>query len=88
MTNGFQAVTGTTIFSERKSQLNNLGGMLMASEAKIRANNKSNKNNTTMICVRLSYNTDADIIKKLDEVDSKMGYIKELIRKDMQAQKK
>ena len=60
----------------------------MASEAKIRANNKSNKINTTMVFVRLSYNTDADIIKKLDEVDSKMGYIKELIRKDMQTQKK
>lgn len=60
----------------------------MASEAKIRANNKSNKINTKMICLRFSYNTDADIIKKLDEVESKMGYIKELIRKDMQAQKK
>lgn len=60
----------------------------MAFEAKIRANNKSNKINTKMICLRLSYNTDADIIKKLDEVESKMGYIKELIRKDMQAQKK
>lgn len=60
----------------------------MASEAKISANNKSNKINTKMICLRLSYNTDADIIKKLDEVESKMGYIKELIRKDMQAQKK
>lgn len=60
----------------------------MASEAKIRANNKSNKINTKMICLRLSYNTDADIIKKLDEIESKMGYIKELIRKDMQAQKK
>lgn len=59
----------------------------MASEAKIRANNKSNKLNTTMICVRLSYNTDADIIQKLDEVDSKMGYIKELIRKDLQTKK-
>ena len=60
----------------------------MASEAKIRANNKSNKINTKMICLRLSYNTDADIIKKLDEVESKMEYIKKLIRKDMQAQKK
>lgn len=59
----------------------------MASEAKIRANNKSNKINTKMICLRLSYNTDADIIKKLDEVESKMGYIKELIRKDMQLKK-
>ena len=60
----------------------------MVSEAKIRANNKSNKLNTKMICVRLSYNTDTDIIKKLDEVDSKMGYIKELIRKDLQKKKK
>ena len=59
----------------------------MASEAKLRANSKSNKINTKMICVRLSYNTDADIIKKLDEVDSKMGYIKELIRKDIQTKK-
>lgn len=60
----------------------------MVSEAKKRANKKSNKKNTKMICVRLSFNTDADIIKKLDEVDSKMGYIKELIRKDLQNQKK
>ena len=60
----------------------------MASKAKIRANNKSNKKNTKMICVRLSFNTDADILKKLDEVQSKMGYIKKLIRKDLQAKKK
>lgn len=65
-----------------------LGGMLMASEAKIRANNKFNKANTRMVSLRLNYNTDADIIKKLDEVDSKMGYIKELIRKDLQTKKK
>lgn len=60
----------------------------MVSKAKIRANNKSNKKNTKMICVRLSFNTDADILKKLDEVDSKMGYIKKLIRQDMQTKKK
>ena len=65
-----------------------LGGMLMASEAKIRANNKFNKANTRMVSLRLNYNTDADIIKRLDEVDSKMGYIKELIRKDLQTKKK
>ena len=59
----------------------------MASKAKIRANNKSNKKNTKTICVRLSFNTDADILKKLDEVQSKMGYIKELIRKDLQTKK-
>ena len=60
----------------------------MATEAQIRANNKFNKANTKMVSLRLNYNTDADIIKKLDEVDSKMGYIKELIRKDLQTQKK
>lgn len=60
----------------------------MATEAQIRANNKFNKANTKMVSLRLNYNTDADIIKRLDEVDSKMGYIKELIRKDIQAKKK
>ena len=60
----------------------------MASEAKIKANNKFNKANTKCVNIRLNYKTDADIIKKLDEVESKMGYIKDLIRKDMQAQKK
>lgn len=60
----------------------------MATEAQIRANNKFNKANTKMVSLRLNYNTDADIIKKLDEVDSKMGYIKELIRKDLQTKKK
>ena len=60
----------------------------MASEAKLKANEKYLKANTKIVSLRLNYNTDKDIIKKLDEVDSKMGYIKELIRKDMQTQKK
>ena len=60
----------------------------MATEAQIKANNKFNKANTKVVSLRLNYKTDADIIKKLDEVESKMGYIKDLIRKDMQAQKK
>lgn len=55
----------------------------MASEAKLKANEKYIKANTKTICVRLNYNTDKDIMNKLDEVDSKMGYIKELIRKDL-----
>ena len=65
-----------------------LGGMLMVSEAKLKANEKYLKANTKIVSLRLNYNTDKDIIKKLDEVDSKMGYIKELIRKDLQTQKK
>ena len=36
-------------------------------------------------CVNLAFNkkTDADILEKLDQVDSKMGYIKKLIREDI-----
>lgn len=60
----------------------------MASEAKLKANEKYLKANTKIVSLRLNYNTDADIIQKLDEVDSKMGYIKRLIRKDLQTQKK
>lgn len=55
----------------------------MATESKIRANNKFNKANTKVVGLRLNLKTDADIIQKLDEVDSKMGYIKRLIRKDI-----
>lgn len=60
----------------------------MASEAKLKANEKYLKANTKIVSLRLNFNTDKDIIKKLDEVDSKMGYIKELIRKDLQKEKK
>lgn len=60
----------------------------MASEAKLKANEKYLKANTKIVSLRLNYNTDKDIINKLDEVDSKMGYIKELIRKDLQTKKK
>ena len=60
----------------------------MASEAKLKANEKYLKANPKIVSLRLNFNTDKDIIKKLDEVDSKMGYIKELIRKDLQKEKK
>lgn len=42
------------------------------------------KENTTRIVMNLNHNTDADILQKLSQVDSKQGYIKELIRRDMQ----
>lgn len=56
---------------------------MTTSDAKIKANNKFNKANTRMVSLRLNYKTDADIISKLDSVESKMGYIKSLIRKDL-----
>ena len=44
---------------------------------------KYDKANTKPYALKLNLKTDADIIKKLSEVDSIQGYIKELIRKDL-----
>lgn len=42
--------------------------------------------NTKMFMIRLNLNTDSDVIKRLDEVESKQGYIKKLIRADIKAE--
>lgn len=55
----------------------------MATQAQIDASNKFNKENTLCVLLRLNFSTDRDVIQKLESVPSKMGYIKELIRKDM-----
>ena len=47
------------------------------------ASNKYNKENTTQLLIRLNNNTDADIIDALSKVESKQGYIKDLIRLDI-----
>lgn len=41
------------------------------------------RENTTVVTMKLNKNTDADIIEKLDSVPNKQGYIKELIRADI-----
>ena len=53
------------------------------SDAKIKAANKYNKTHTKIIPIRLNLEIDADILEKLDNVSSKMGYIKNLIREDI-----
>ena len=58
--------------------------MKMTKESTIKAINKFNKEKTKLVNVRLNINTDADILEKLENVDSKMGYIKRLIREDIQ----
>ena len=55
----------------------------MATKAQIDAVNRFNKESTACVLLRLNYNTDIDILKKLDSVPSKMGYIKKLIRNDI-----
>lgn len=55
----------------------------MVSEAKKKANAKSNKKNSVLFPLRLNKNTDQDIILELETKYSKAGYIKDLIRKDV-----
>jgi len=55
----------------------------MVSEAKKRAQRKYDKENTTQIILKLNIKTDADVIGKLCNVDSKQGYLKELVRDNL-----
>lgn len=41
------------------------------------------KNNTKAYSFRFTKSTDSDIIEKLESVDNKVGYIKQLIRADI-----
>ncbi len=53
------------------------------SNAKTKASAKYDANNTKRISLKLNIKTDADILKKLQDVPNTQGYIKELIRKDL-----
>lgn len=43
---------------------------------------------TTRVVMNLNHNTDADILDKLSTVESKQGYIKKLIRNDMEKEQR
>lgn len=58
-----------------------------ASPAHNRAAAKYNKANTKQYQIRLNLKTDADLIAKIESVPNKLGYIKELIRADIEANK-
>ena len=55
----------------------------MTTEAQKRAVMKYEAKNTIQVHLKLNLRTDPDIIKKLESVESKQGYIKELIRRDI-----
>lgn len=55
----------------------------MTTEAQKRANAKYDKANTKQIVLKLNIKTDADILARLEEVENKQGYIKQLIREDV-----
>ena len=54
------------------------------SDAQIKASNKYNAKATKTILVRLNLENDKDIIEHLEKQKSMMGYIKRLIREDME----
>ena len=56
----------------------------MLTESQKKAQAKYDKANTRQIHLKLNIRTDADVIKALDNAESKQGYIKCLIRADME----
>jgi len=52
-------------------------------DAQKRAQARYNRQSTRQVPIRLNVHTDADILAKLDSVDSKAGYVKRLIRADI-----
>ena len=55
----------------------------MATEAQIRAQKKYDAANTKQFHMKLNRNTDRDIIDRLNSVPNMQGYIKKLIRADL-----
>lgn len=57
----------------------------MATEAARRAIARYDKVNTRQVKVKLNKNTDSDILARLDACPNIAGYIKQLVRADMEA---
>ena len=57
--------------------------MRKSSEAQLKASKKYDQNNTKGIYLKFNIHTDEDILKYLDKMENKQGYIKDLIRSDM-----
>lgn len=54
-------------------------------KSRVKASVKYNEANVKQIKLNLNLKTDADIIQRLAECGNMQGYIKSLIRKDMEA---
>lgn len=57
----------------------------MTTAAQKRANAKYDKANTKQIILKLNLKTDADILARLESEENKQGYIKKLIRRDIES---
>lgn len=60
----------------------------MSTNAQKKASQKYSRNNTKRYAIELNLKTDSDVIKILDSVPNKQGYIKELIKKEIYKDKK
>lgn len=56
----------------------------MQTEAMKKAKAKYDKANTKQIMLKLNLKSDKDILNQLQRIENKQGYIKDLIRKDLQ----
>lgn len=56
----------------------------MTTEAQIKTQKRYDKANTRQVHLKLNRRTDEDVLEKLDSVPSKQGYIKKLIRADLE----
>lgn len=56
---------------------------MKTSQAQKKASEKYDKANTKQIKLKLNINTDKDILDKLSSIDNMQGYIKDLIRNDI-----
>ena len=72
-------VVRTTILNSNKIQGES---EMMATKESLRVM-EYDKENTVRVYLKLNKKHDADVIAKLNEVDSKQTYIKDLIRKDI-----
>ena len=55
----------------------------MTTEAQRKAQRRYDAKNTKQVHIKLNLRTDKDVLARLDEVQSKQGYIKRLIRDDL-----
>lgn len=67
----------------RKSGERTVNVSKAAAEKEKAAIARCHKENSVVITIRFSKERDAAILKKLDEVESKTGYIRELINRDI-----
>ena len=70
--------------SSARQMTTTTGGAHMATEAQIRAQKRYDAANTRQVHLKLNLRTDKDVIEKLDNVPNMQGYIKKLIRADLE----